>query len=95
MFEPAHSNMTAHWRFRQATAALLKTARSKKTHARRARPAETPNAVIEKVMVLRRFLLRGLGEVRTEWLRVRTAFNLRTPVAVAGAPRAKPALKSV
>ena len=39
-----------HERFRQATAARLKTSCGKATYARRAHLAETPNAVIKRVM---------------------------------------------
>ncbi|MHC4698704.1 MAG: transposase, partial [Planctomycetota bacterium] len=45
---------------RQAAASRLRTDSGKKAYARRAHLAETPNAVIKRVMGLRQFLLRGL-----------------------------------
>ena len=47
--------------------------------------AETPFAVIKSILGVRRFLLRGLEKVRTEWLWVCTAYNMRKLLAhVAG-----------
>ena len=66
-----------HERVRQEVALRLKTESGRKTYARRAHLAETPNGVIKEVMGLRRFLLRGLDKVRTEWLWACTAFNIR------------------
>ncbi len=66
-----------HESFRQAAAARLKTESGKKTYARRAHLAETPNGFIKHVIGLRQFLLRGLEKVRTEWLWACTAFNMK------------------
>lgn len=84
-----------HEPFRQAAAARLKTESGKKTYARRAHLAETPNAVIKQVMGLRQFLLRGLDKVRTEWLWACTAFNIRKLVAILGKVRAEAVVKTV
>ncbi|HUU83741.1 MAG TPA: transposase [Phycisphaerae bacterium] len=66
-----------HEAARRKVAARLKTESGRAAYARRAHLAETPNAVIKEVMGLRRFLLRGLEKVRTEWLWACTAFNIR------------------
>jgi len=66
-----------HEPLRQEMAARLKTESGKKTYARRAHLAETPNGFIKHVIGLRQFLLRGLDKVRTEWLWACTAFNMR------------------
>ncbi len=66
-----------HEPLRKEAAARLKTASGRKAYARRAHLAETPNGVIKEIMGLRRFLLRGLDKVRTEWLWACTAFNIR------------------
>ena len=81
-----------HEPFRQAAAARLRTESGKKTYARRAHLAETPNAVTKQVMGLRQFLLRGLDKVRTEWLWACTAFNIRKLVAILEKARARPAV---
>lgn len=69
-----------HEEQREAVAARMRTQAGRRTYARRAWAAETPYAVIKQVMGLRRFLHRGLGRVRTEWLWACTAFNLRKMV---------------
>ncbi|MCH7688266.1 MAG: transposase [Planctomycetes bacterium] len=66
-----------HEAVRRKVALRLKTESGKKTYARRAHLAETPNGFIKDVLGLRQFLLRGLDKVRTEWLWACTAFNLR------------------
>ena len=38
---------------------------------------ETPFAIIKSIFDVRRFLLRGLEKVRTEWRWVCTAYNLK------------------
>jgi hypothetical protein len=53
--------------------------------------AETPFAVVKAIMGVRRFLLRGLENVRTEWRWVCTAYNLRKLVAAMAVLRAEPA----
>ncbi|MFV1981551.1 MAG: IS1182 family transposase [Rhodothermia bacterium] len=66
-----------HEAVRRKVALRLKTESGKKTYARRAHLAETPNGFIKDVLGLRQFLLRGLDKVRTEWLWACTAFNIR------------------
>ena len=66
-----------HEGVRREVARRLKTESGKKTYARRAHLAETPNGFIKDVLGLRQFLLRGLDKVRTEWLWACTAFNIR------------------
>ena len=66
-----------HESVRREVALRLKTESGKKTYARRAHLAETPNGFIKDVLGLRQFLLRGLDKVRTEWLWACTAFNIR------------------
>jgi len=74
---------------RQAMAARMQTEDGRQTYARRAWIAETPFAVLKQVMDLRRFLLRGLDKIRTEWLWACTAFNLHKMVKYIGALRAR------
>jgi len=66
-----------HEAVRRKVALRVKTESGKKTYARRAHLAETPNGFIKEVLGLRQFLLRGLDKVRTEWLWACTAFNIR------------------
>ena len=66
-----------HEAVRRKVALRLKTESGKKTYARRAHLAETPNGFIKDVLGLRQFLLRGLDKVRTEWLWACAAFNIR------------------
>jgi transposase len=61
---------------REAMDRKLRTAEGWKTYARRKWIAETPFAGIKAVMGARRFLLRGLAKVRTEWLWCCTGYNL-------------------
>jgi hypothetical protein len=82
-------------RVRRAAAARLKTKTGRTTYARRAHLAETPNGVIKEVMGLRRFLLRGLDKVRTEWLWACTAFNMRKLVSAMAKLRAEGLLQPV
>ena len=50
---------------------------NKERYKRRQHFGETPFAVIKAAFDLRRFLLRGLRAVQTEWLWACTAFNLK------------------
>jgi transposase len=63
-------------------------AEGKATYARRFHAAESPFAYIKCVMGVRRFLLRGLPKVRTEWLWVCTAYNMRRLLTAIGQLRA-------
>jgi transposase len=73
---------------RDAMHAKLKTEEGKKIYSRRMHIAETPFAIIKAVMEVRRFLLRGVKKVRTEWLWVCTAYNLRKLIAAMATLRA-------
>jgi len=59
------------------------------TYALRMHAAETPFAFIKFAMGVRQFLLRGLAKVRTEWLWICTAYNLRKLLTAVGRLRAK------
>jgi hypothetical protein len=61
---------------REQTARRLATPEGKAIYRRRAPVAEGTFAGIKSAMGIRRFLLRGLAKVRTEWLWICTAFNL-------------------
>ena len=50
---------------------------------------ETPFAIIKNIFEVRRFLLRGLEKVRTEWRWVCTAYNLKKLMAAIAALRAQ------
>jgi transposase len=80
---------------RRKVALRLKTESGKKTYARRAHLAETPNGFIKDVLGLRQFLLRGLDKVRTEWLWACTAFNIRKLLIAIEKLRAEVAFKPV
>lgn len=62
---------------RQAHAAKMATEDAKQRYAARFHAAEAPFAYLKHVMGLRRFLLRGLSKVRTEWRWACTAYNLQ------------------
>jgi len=84
-----------HEAVRREVALRLKTESGKKTYARRAHLAETPNGFIKDVLGLRQFLLRGLDKVRTEWLWACTAFNIRKLMIAMQKLRAEVAIKPV
>jgi len=84
-----------HEAVRRTVALRLKTESGKKTYARRAHLAETPNGFIKDVLGLRQFLLRGLDKVRTEWLWACTAFNIRKLMIAMGKLRADDSLEAV
>jgi transposase len=65
-----------HEKRRQRHAAKMATPESKARYGKRFHAAEVPFAILKHVMNLRRFLLRGLERVKTEWLWGCTAFNL-------------------
>jgi transposase len=62
---------------RQAHARKMATPEAKEKYSRRRHPGERPFAVIKHDFGARRFLLRGLDRVRTEWSWLATAFNLQ------------------
>jgi transposase len=61
---------------RDRTAARMASEAGRQVYNQRPRIAELPFAVLKRVMDLRRFLLRGLEKVKTEWTWGVTAFNL-------------------
>jgi transposase len=74
-----------HEPLREKMAAKMQTPQGKAVYNQRMHIAETPFAIIKSILGVRRFLLRGLEKVRTEWLWVCTAYNLRKLLAhVAG-----------
>lgn len=74
---------------REKMHAKLRTEEGRKTYNQRMHVAETPFAIIKGIMEVRRFLLRGLEKVRTEWTWVCTAYNLKKLIAVLVALRAE------
>jgi hypothetical protein len=62
---------------RRRVAAANKSTAGQEAYRRRSWMCETPFAFIKTWMHFRQFLLRGLGNVQTEWLWVCTAYNLR------------------
>jgi transposase len=67
----------AHEPLREQMDTRLAAEEGKKIYARRSWIAETPFAVLKTVMNFRRFLLRGLEKVKTEWRWACTGYNLR------------------
>lgn len=65
-----------HEKRRQQHAAKMATPEAQARYGKRFHAAEVPFALLKQVMNLRRFLLRGLEGVQTEWLWGCTAFNL-------------------
>lgn len=78
-YEPAREKMHAK----------MQTKEGKATYNRRMHIGEIPFAIIKGIMEVRRFLLRGLEKVQTEWLWVCTAYNLKKLIAAVGALRAE------
>ena len=74
---------------RERMHAKLQTEQGKKIYNRRMHIGETPFAVIKGIFDVRRFLVRGLEKVRTEWRWVCTAYNLKKLIAALAALRAK------
>ena len=74
---------------REEMAARMQTPEGRTTYKHRMHGAETPFAHIKQVMGVRQFLLRGLGNVRTEWRWVCTAFNFKKLLKHVAALRAK------
>jgi transposase len=66
-----------HESARRRQRARMKTAAAKERYKRRQHAGETPFAVIKSCFQLRRFLLRGIEGVQTEWFWHTTAFNLK------------------
>lgn len=66
----------------------MRDEKAKQRYLRRSHIAETPYAVLKTMMDLRRFLLRGLDGVRTEWLWACTAFNVKKLITLLARLRA-------
>lgn len=69
-------NREQHESYREAHATKMSTDEAKKKYARRRHPGERPFAVIKQQFGARRFLLRGIEQVKQEWLWLSSAFNL-------------------
>ena len=65
----------------------MQTEEGRKTYHRRMHVGETPFAIIKGILDVRRFLLRGLEKVQTEWCWVCTAYNLKKLIAALGTLR--------
>jgi transposase len=66
-----------HEPLREKMAAKMRTPQGSAVYNQRMHIAETPFAIIKNILGVRQFLLRGLEKVRTEWLWVCTAYNIR------------------
>jgi transposase len=75
--KPRTINREQHEAHRERHARKMATPEAQATYALRRHPGERPFAVIKHQFGLRRFLLRGLAQVRTEWRWAATAFNLQ------------------
>lgn len=62
---------------RERMAAKMATEEGRQIYNQRPHIAETPFAILKSIMNVRRFLLRGLEKVKTEWTWAVTAFNLK------------------
>lgn len=69
-------NREQHESHREAHAAKMATTEAKEKYSRRRHPGERPFAVTKHVFNARRFLLRGLDQVKQEWQWIAMAFNL-------------------
>jgi len=78
-----------HEPLRETMAAKMQTPEGKAVYNQRMHIAETPFAIIKSILGVRRFLLRGLEKVCTEWLWVCTAYNLRKLLTHRGGLRAE------
>ena len=73
-----------HETLREAHAAKMSTEEANKKYSRRRHPGERPFAVTKHVFGARRFLLRGLDQVKQEWQWLATAFNLSRLIGLSG-----------
>lgn len=76
-----------HESARRRQRARMKTAEAKERYKRRQHAGETPFANIKACFSLRRFSLRGIEGVQTEWLWHCTAFNLKRLLNILAALR--------
>ena len=74
---------------RERMHAKMQTEAGRTIYNRRMHIGETPFAIIKNIFEVRRFLLRGLEKVRTEWCWVCTAYNLKKLMAAIAALRAR------
>ncbi len=74
---------------RERMHAKMQTEAERNIYNRRMHIGETPFAIIKNILEVRRFLLRGLEKVRTEWCWVCTAYNLKKLMALIAALRAQ------
>jgi transposase len=79
----------AHELERERMYAKMQTEAAKEVYKRRMHIGETQFAIIKAIFGVRRFLLRGLEKVRTEWYWVCTAYNLKKLIRLVGALRAE------
>ena len=77
-------NREQHESHREAHATKMSTDAAKEKYSRRRHPGERPFAVTKQVFGARRFLLRGLDQVRQEWTWLATAFNLTRLIGLIG-----------
>ena len=73
---------------RERMHAKMQTDAGRATYNRRMHIGETPFAIIKSILEVRRFLLRGLEKVRTEWRWVCTAYNVKKLMAAMATQRA-------
>jgi len=73
---------TEHESARRAHAEKMQQPESQAIYARRRHPGERPFAVIKQHFGARRFLTRGLQNVRQEWLWLSGAFNLHRLISL-------------
>lgn len=78
-----------HEKRRREHALKMATDESRERYQVRFHTAEVPFAILKQIIGLRRFLLRGLEKVRTEWLWGCTAYNLAKLVRGIAALRAE------
>lgn len=80
---------------RDQVAAKVATEAGRKTYNRRMHIAETTFAIVKAILGVRQFLLRGLENVRTEWLWVCTAYNLKKLISAVAQLRAQMAAAGI
>ncbi len=78
-----------HEPLRERMHAKMQTEAARTIYNRRMHIGETPFAIIKNILEVRRFLLRGLEKVRTEWRWVCTAYNLKKLMTLIAAMRAE------
>jgi transposase len=85
-------NREQHETLREAHAVKMSSKAAKEKYSRRRHPGERPFAVIKQTFGARRFLLRGLAQVKQEWQWLASAFNLDRLIGLirsgVGPPRA-------